>query len=99
MEHGAVAMNAFEAYMEAVGSPIHGRKRASDLMAAFAALRAAKLALAAGRSRLLIRLAPGCSHFSERRIGKARQGGARLGKAWRGEARLGKAWRGKAMRG
>ena len=38
-------MNAFEAYMEAVGSPMPGQKRASDLMVAFAALRAAKLAL------------------------------------------------------
>ena len=36
MEHGAVAMNTFEAYMD---------KRASDLMVAFSALRSAKLAL------------------------------------------------------
>ena len=35
----------FEAYMDAVGSPTPGQKRASDLMVAFAALRAAKLAL------------------------------------------------------
>ena len=45
MEHGAVAMNTFDAYMEAVGSPMPGQKRASNLMVAFAALRAAKLAL------------------------------------------------------
>ena len=38
-------MNTFDAYMEAVGSPMPGQKRASNLMVAFAALRAAKLAL------------------------------------------------------
>lgn len=45
MEHGAVAVNAFEAYMDAIGSPMPGQTRASNLMVAFAALRAAKLAL------------------------------------------------------
>ena len=38
-------MNTFDAYMEAVGSPMPGQKRASNLMVAFAALRFAKLAL------------------------------------------------------
>ena len=38
-------MNTFDAYMEAVGSPMPGQKRASNLMVAFAALRAAKLVL------------------------------------------------------
>ena len=35
----------FEAYMDAVGSPTPGQKRASNLMVAFATLRSAKLAL------------------------------------------------------
>ena len=38
-------MNTFDAYMEAVGSPMPGQKRASNLMVAFATLRSAKLAL------------------------------------------------------